>query len=87
MEMAERFGERVRGVAGESETVRLDAAFRLALSRPPSAEEVSLCTAHLSRQSHRYQTDKKLSPQDAANAALVDVCQMLLNTNEFLFVE
>ena len=33
------------------------------------------------------QADPKLAPQQLADAALVDLCHMLLNTNEFLYVE
>lgn len=86
-EMAERLAERIRHSAGNGTSERIDAAFRYALSRSPFPEEIALCTQHLQTQTERYQSQKSLAMDAAADAALIDLCQMLLNTNEFLYVE
>ena len=39
----------------------------------------------LSKQARRYQEQKKWPARQANDAALMSLCQMLLNTNEFLY--
>lgn len=83
---AERFAERVKQAAGGNRGQRIDLAFRLALSRPPVAEEMSASEELLNQQEARHVQDQHLSAADAADAALVNLCQMLLNANEFLYI-
>ena len=87
-EQAERFARRVADESGPADEDRLERAFRLALGRVPVAEEIEPMTILLRSQAELYrQADPKLAPQQLADAALVDLCHMLLNTNEFLYVE
>ncbi len=86
-EIAERLAERVRHHAGPEALQRIDTAFQLTLSRGPSAEETALCVSHLQQQGERYRMQRQLTAEAATDAALIDLCQMLLNTNEFLYVE
>src|SRR5262249_5102706 len=83
---AERFAERVKRVAGEDEEGRIKTAFPLALCRAPDEEEMSASRDLLARQARRYQEQKKWPARQANDAALMSLCQMLLNTNEFLYV-
>jgi hypothetical protein len=78
----------------------LDRAFRLAYSRPPDAFEKDTAATFLHKQksviADRAARGEKLAlpspaPQSGANleptyaAAFVDLCQMLLNSNEFVY--
>jgi hypothetical protein len=86
MEQAERFADRVARIAGQAALKRVETAFRLALARSPTAHEKDLAAALLDRQARRYQGQKV--PADRANQqALVNLCHMLLCTNEFLYLE
>ena len=87
-EQAEHFARRVRDEAGSSRPPRIERAFRLALGRVPTDEEWSLVEDVLTKQSQVYaQSNSDFTPQQNEDAALVDLCQMLLNANEFLYVE
>ncbi len=83
---AERFAERVKQAAGTDQERRIETAFRFALCRSPNADEVSGSCELLAKHVPRYQEQQKLTPERAADAALQELCQMLLNTNEFLYV-
>lgn len=85
-EQAERFAERVKTAAGSGADSRIEEAFRTALCRPPHAEEMTDSREFLVRQTARYEEQRKLPADQAADAALTSLCQMLLNTNEFLYV-
>jgi hypothetical protein len=76
------FAARLGREAGDDAARRLDLAFRLACGRPPLREERSLCEAFLAKQSTVY-AEKK----DAGPRAWADLCQMLLASNAFLYVE
>ncbi len=77
-EIARGFAERVRAEAGDESSRVVDRAYRLALGRPPDAREASLSTAFLDRQA--------ALPRDPAGA-MTDLCHVLLNINEFAYVD
>jgi len=63
---------------------RIDRAWWLALSRAPTAEEQTAAAAHVARQRERY------AAVDAATAearSLVSLCHVLINLNEFIYVD
>jgi hypothetical protein len=72
------------GVAGESQAEPVKKAFLLALGRPPSAEELKESAAFLQVQTRSYRQDGK---DNAAVLALADLCQALLGSNEFIYVD
>jgi len=73
-------------VAEGTATDKLEAAYLLALSRKPSVVEVRMGESHLKKQEVLY-TKGNLSPDHASSSALASLCQMLLSSNEFLFVD
>jgi hypothetical protein len=76
------FAERLAQEAGPDTANRLEHAFRLTVARSPHAEEVAAAKRFLvSRQTLNTQTN------DAENQAWCDLCQMLLASNMFLYVE
>jgi hypothetical protein len=66
---AEHFAERVRREAGPEVARQVELAYRLALGRPASAEEVALLGRYVVRH------------------GMANACRVLLNCNEFLFVD
>ena len=64
-------------------------AWKLALGRDPSASELLLANTFLSRQINylNEHPDRLQKKQSAAEQALTNLCQSLLNANEFLYVE
>ena len=83
-EWAESFAKRVQpadGTAGDDAVVH---AYRLALTRAPEPVELEEARAFLARQTKAHAVQH---PADATRLALVDFCQILLSSNEFLFTE
>lgn len=64
---------------------RIDLAFRLALARPPGAEEARWCHALAEGEGVRLLTSGA-ALESAREAALARVCHTLLNTSEFLCI-
>ena len=60
-------------------------AYRLALSRPPTAAESRRAMEFISAQVQRY--EPKSTPQEALEAVYADLCQALLSCNEFVYVD
>jgi hypothetical protein len=77
--MAERL-TREAGDVGVGERVAL--AYRLALARPPTADELGDASAFIIEQRAAYALEERPD-----RSALADFCQMLLAGNAFLYVE
>jgi hypothetical protein len=69
--------ERVHREVGDNRVSQVRRAYRLTLAREPAGDELSACRRFLDDQASDV----------AGNNALRDLCQMLLCTNEFLFVQ
>ena len=67
-------------------TAAIDALYRRALIRQPTAEENAACTTYLAEQSQTYIEEGQPEPA-ARSQAIVDLCHMILCTNEFLYIE
>ena len=75
---------RVSNDAGLTSDAQVDRAWRFVFSRPATAEERQNAMAFLSRQ--RGMLERRMPAEEATRAALADLCHMLLNSNEFLYV-
>ena len=62
----------------------IDWAYRLALGRPATPEEKAQAARFMTEQMRRISGK---SEGETRRAALVDFCHVLLNTNEFLYVD
>ena len=85
-QQSERFAERVAHEAGIESDARIDRAWWLALSREPVGAERAAALAHLASQHERFVA----AGNDAARAeklALASLCHVLLNTNEFIYID
>jgi len=83
LEQAERFAERVRGEAGAEAAEQVHRTYELALSRPPSDREMEKNLAFLARQKDYHATR---GADDPALAALTDLCDVILNLNEMVYL-
>ena len=95
---AQHFASRVLRLAGASADKQIDTAFRIAFSRSPDAEESRLTSKFFAEQTRilneRAQAGEELAvppnlPADADKvraAVLVDFCHMLINANEFVYL-
>ena len=63
---------------------RLSAAWWLALGRAPNAQELSTASAHVASQQEKF---RQAGRQDAEHLALASVCHVLMNLNEFIYVD
>jgi hypothetical protein len=82
--MARAFAERVAREAGRTPCHRVNRAFWLALGRQPRADERDLLLDMLDRHTELHARQKHVSPEQAA---LVDLCRVLFNLNEFIYVD
>jgi hypothetical protein len=62
----------------------IEYAFRVALARPPAQSEMQHLLAFVRSQSARY---SKLQAEDAALKVYSDLCQALLSTNAFIYID
>ena len=63
----------------------VQAAYRFALAREPSDSDSKLCVSFLEAQLERHLAQSGMTHDSASRAAMKDLCQMLMNTNEFLY--
>ena len=96
LEWAQAFAGRVLRQAGADPNAQIDRAYRLAFGRSPDGFEKDSILTFLSKQKQviaaRAAGEKLALPaflpdgyDPAQAAALVDVCQMLFNSNEFVY--
>ncbi len=81
---AAAFAKRLVAEAGPRRQDQVELAFRLAMCRRPSADEIQLSIAFLSGQA-KLPTRGKQPDSDPARRALKALCLVLLNTNEFAY--
>jgi mono/diheme cytochrome c family protein len=79
---ARQFAERLKQENGQTLEKKLRRAYRLAFARAPTSRELQAGHRFLAAQSALAQTGV-----DAEVRAWSDYCQMLISTNEFLYVE
>jgi Protein of unknown function (DUF1553)/Protein of unknown function (DUF1549) len=98
MEWAQGLAARVLQAGGENREAQIAVAYRLTYARPPTAEESKMAFDFLQRHrtivAARAQSGGKIAGVaslpagvDAVDAAaLVDFCHMLINSNEFVYI-
>jgi hypothetical protein len=94
-EQSDAFAERVIREVGGDTARQIERAWWLALSRQPSDGERDAALTHLHRQyarfvsnAHNGESDASAPKQsDAQRQALASLCHVLLNTNEFIYVD
>ena len=100
---SKELARRIREKAGQNPEKQVDQAFQLAFQRLPSASEKAQCVAFLSRSKPpaKELTFASLKPsalstgpaaaatldREQPGGTLVDLCLVLMNLNEFVFLE
>jgi hypothetical protein len=80
------FAERVAREAGTDPNAQIARAYRLAFCRTPSPAETARVRAYLDRRAAMYASAAK-NDAEAQNRALSDLCHVLINANEFLYLD
>ena len=76
VQQSKAFAERVLKLAGPEQVQQVRVAFRIGLSRDPSPKEIQENVAFLNRQ----------MASEPALEALTDLCDIILNLNEFVYI-
>ena len=79
---AQKFAERVAAEAGPDGEARVARAFLAAFGREPDASERSAALRFVQTQAQQYAAE-----DNAAERAWADLCQMLMASNPFLYLE
>jgi hypothetical protein len=88
-QQARHFAERLANQAGPAAKDQIERAFELALSRPPDKKELKAATDFLDGQRRQIEADGRIKGSgngEAGKKALEAFCLVLLNTNEFFFL-
>ena len=80
---AKHFASRVAEKAGEDAKARIGATYEIALSRPPSPKELDMNLSFLASQTRYHEGRNDAAPE---LAALVDLCDVMLNLSEFIYI-
>jgi len=89
-EQSRHFAARVAAEAGTETPRQIELAYRLAFGRLPSEEEQTVITSFLVRQEAQITSDAATTSQAVDNPrqrALEALCLVLLNANEFAYIE
>jgi hypothetical protein len=78
------FAKRVREAAGAAPDAQIQSAYRIALSRPPTARELKSGLEFLDK---RRANHAAKPASDSELLALTDLCNVILNLNEFVYVQ
>jgi hypothetical protein len=81
LRQARAFAGRVHKLAGPEQEQQVRWAYRLALGRPPSPKEIAENVAFLNRQAAAHAGSAAASLE-----ALADLCDVLFNLNEFIYI-
>lgn len=98
---AKAFAARVTERAGDDNTNQIESAFALALTRPPSVDEIAAArkfletiassdnneTAPVVQRASGTVASAKESKLKKPSPGLIQFCQALMNANEFIFIE
>jgi hypothetical protein len=84
-QQARQFAARLCREAGDDPAAQVRQAFELALCRPPRPHELRATLTFLTVQ--ESQIEKEAKGSDARPRALAALCLVLLNTNEFVYVD
>jgi hypothetical protein len=80
-EKSRAFADRLLREGGERPSGNIDRMFRLALGRPPDMEEEKVAREYLER------SRRQLGPRATYREALTQLCKVVLNLNEMVYVD
>jgi mono/diheme cytochrome c family protein len=86
MDQADEFADRLAKAAGPQPDKTVELAYRIAFARKPTHDEKTSSLELMKRHTERYGASN-LSAEQASQKALANLCRMLWNANEFLYVQ
>ncbi|MDP6442620.1 MAG: DUF1549 and DUF1553 domain-containing protein, partial [Pirellulaceae bacterium] len=89
-ELAASFAQRVLNESPQNPRRQVERVFEIALSRPPSAEELDEATAALAQLTEQWRVtlaDAKTTSRSAEEKALANFCHVVMNSAAFVFVD
>ncbi len=91
-EQARQFANRLRQEAGPGRSGQIELAWRLALCRTPRPAEIAAMNSFCAQEASRLIAEaaaenRELAKPDAEQLALVQMCRVILNLNEFVYAE
>ena len=91
-EQARHFASRLQREAGSGRREQIELAWRLALCRPPTATEVAAMETFCEQEASKLMTEalaekREQAKAGAEQAALIQMCRVILNLNEFVYAE
>jgi hypothetical protein len=81
---SDEFALRVEKDAGKDAAQRIERTWRLAFGRSPSGEESAAALTHLREQHAHF---ARSSSAEAEHLALASLCHVLLNANEYVYID
>ncbi|MEO1996185.1 MAG: DUF1553 domain-containing protein, partial [Planctomycetaceae bacterium] len=84
---ARHFAARLQREAGPDIDAQLLLGHRLAVGRPPSAEEHATLRSYCDVERRELISTQNMGEDQAGRAAMVRMCRILLNLNEFVYVD
>jgi hypothetical protein len=85
-EQAAEFARRLLREAGAMPEKQIDLAYRLALARPPRPDELAATMSYLETETAAQTRENPAKPKsDVHQLALVQLCRVILNLNEFVY--
>lgn len=86
-ELAAAFAARVEKAAGTEPSRQIELAYRMALNRPPSADEHQASTQALAQLVEQWTRAGKGDREAAARRALATYCHTILNSAAFVYID
>lgn len=85
-EQSAAFAQRLLREAGTEPQKQINLAYRLALARPPKPDELAAMSAFLSAEAAEQTKEHPAnSPAESQRLALVQLCRVIFNLNEFVY--
>lgn len=85
-ELATQFAVRVRSLSGDDAAKRIDTAWRLALGRAPTSDELAATQTQLAELTAQW-SQQPADGTPPADHALINLCHALFNSAEFLMLD
>ena len=91
-EQARHFASRLQREAGSGRREQIELAWRLALCRPPTTTEIAAMETFCGQEASKLMAEasaekRELTKAEAEQAALTQMCRVILNLNEFVYAE
>ena len=82
-----QLADRVLRQAPKDQEDQVEQVWRLALARTPTRFEQRQAIQHLGQQRSHFEQQPGAGSQDSSRLALESLCHVILNTNEFIFID